>query len=137
MEKLNNKLLYFIINILFIMIMIILALHWTSPKEDYTQPKNTTEGAIEMIHYAFGGHYSESMVEQQINLLFTKYNIEKTDENYLKIGNELVNCRKKSNGMVHEMDIIDDMILAIELDSTLLFSNQFETSAHKFLRYQK
>ena len=137
MKKLNNKLTYFIINILFIIIMTILALHWTSPTEDYVQPKNTIEDAIEIIHYVFTGSYSESMVEKQINLLFTKYNIEKTDENYLKIGNELVNCRKKSNGMIHEMDIIDDMLLAIELDSTLLFSHQFETTTLKFLRYQR
>jgi len=137
MKKLNNKLLYFIINILFIIIIVILALYWTSSKEDYTKPENTTEGAIDMIHYAFEGHYSESMVDHQINLLFTKYNIEKTNENYLKIGNELVSYRKKSNGSFHEMDIINDMILAIELDSTLLFNRQFEASIHKFLRYQK
>ena len=90
------------------------------------------EDAIEMLEYVFEGTYNKRVIKESMDILFLKYNIEPVKENYLKVGNALIEYRKLSKGKFQEMDIINDMILSAVSEKGTNFDEQLEKSVKKF-----
>ena len=88
--------------------------------------------AIEMLEYVFEGTYNKRVIKESMDILFLKYNIEPVKENYLRVGNALIEYRKLSNGKFQEMDIINDMILSAVSEKEINFDEQLEKSVRKF-----
>jgi len=95
------------------------------------QDENVDE-AIEMLEYVFEGTYNKRVIKESMDILFLKYNIEPIKENYLRVGNALIEYRKLSNGKFQEMDIINDMILSAVSEKEINFDEQLEKSVKKF-----
>ena len=88
--------------------------------------------AIEMLEYVYEGTYNKRVIKESMDILFLKYNIEPVKENYLRVGNALIEYRKLSNGKFQEMDIINDMILSAVSEKEINFDEQLEKSVKKF-----
>lgn len=93
------------------------------------------EEAMEIIQSSFAGPYGVTIVAESLKLLLKEYKVEPKVENYLKIANDLIIIRKDSKGKIQEMDIINDMLMAVPPDSIpiLPFREQFDKSVKKFL----
>ena len=94
-----------------------------------TVPDGNIDEAVEMIHYSFEGNYSMSLIKESMETMFIKYDIEPVKANYLKMGNNLIEYRKQSNGKFQEMDLINDMILS---EKNLSFDAQLIKTLAKF-----
>lgn len=90
------------------------------------------EEAIDIIHHNFSGIYTKPIIRESLILLFNKYSIEKSLENYLDISNRLIEYRKVSKGMVKEMDIINDILLKPKID-TIQLKEAIEISYNNFI----
>lgn len=124
----------FEITIVIIIITVLIGLIVNKPSSS-TPPTNNIKEAMEIIQSSFAGPYSITVVSESLTLLLKEYNIEPKIENYLRISDDLIKIRKLSKGKVQEMDIINDMLMAVPPDSIpiLPFKEQFDKSVRKFI----
>ena len=87
---------------------------------------------IEMLSYVFEGNYSTTVIKESMDILFIKYHIKPERQNYLRIGNTLINYRKESNGQFEEMDIINEMIIGSNRNKQTSFDQQLVLSVKRF-----
>ncbi len=125
----------FEITIVIIIITALIGLTINKPSNPPQPINNDIKEAMEIIQSSFAGPYGVTIVSESLNLLLKEYNVEPKVENYLRISNDLIEIRKLSKGKVQEMDIINDMLLAVPPDSIpiLPFKEQFDKSVKKFL----
>ena len=114
-----------------ILIITTLIISCNSTVGDEVYDENVDE-AIEMLEYVYEGTYNKRVIQESMDILFIKYNIEPVKENYLKVGNALIEYRKLSEGKFQEMDIINDMILSAVSEKGINFDEQLEKSVKKF-----
>jgi len=69
--------------------------------------------AIEMLEASFLAPTNKVFIKEKMDLLFALYNVDHIRNNYLLIGNKLVQLRKNSKGNYTEMDLIQIMINSI------------------------
>ena len=117
--------------LLHMLIISLLIISCNSTVGDEVYDENVDE-AIEMLEFVFEGTYNKRIIKESMNILFLKYNIEPVKENYLKVGNALIEYRKLSEGKFQEMDIINDMILSAVSEKEANFDEQLEQSVKKF-----
>ena len=87
---------------------------------------------IEMLAHVFEGNYSNAVIKESMDILFIKYHIKPERNNYLRIGNTLIEYRKGANGQFEEMDIINEMIITSNLDKKISFDEQLSLAVTGF-----
>lgn len=85
---------------------------------------NGSNESFEMLEAVFDGPYKKQLIKERLDEMLTSYNMELKDDNYLKIGNQLVAIKKESKGKFREMDIINHMITASAEDGSSSFNQQ-------------
>ena len=83
---------------------------------------------FEMLESVFDGPYSKYAIKDKLDEVFAMYNMEARQENYLKVGNTLVDLKKDSNGSFREIDIINHMIEANTGEGGVSFDRQLNES---------
>ena len=79
------------------------------PTLEENQRTDDKDGALMMLESVFKGQHDKQAISVMMDSVLTRYNVELSKENYLKIGNLLVAKRMESEDKLLEMDMLAHM----------------------------
>ena len=99
-----------------------------SVEEGKIQDADSIDGALIMLEGVFEGQHGKLEIGEMMDTVLFLYQVELTQENYLKYGNMLAEKRILNDGSITEMDILGHMISAYPADKRITFSEQLDRS---------